>query len=86
MNSILHTLILKQVNSTLQYMLNNFIESYPNSSFLEEVFYCQTKSYFELAKNSIEEKKDLRTKEFIFAFQDFSLTYPNSKYLIELKK
>ena len=68
------------------YAFNNFIESYPNSSFLEEVFYCQTKSYFELAKNSIEEKKDLRTKEFIFAFQDFSLTYPNSKYLIELKK
>ena len=68
------------------YAFNNFIESYPNSGFLEKVFYCQTKSYFELAKNSIEEKKDLRTKEFIFAFQDFSLSYPNSKYLIELKK
>ena len=67
------------------YAFNNFIENYPNSNFLEDVFYCQTKSYFELAKNSVEEKKDLRTKEFIFAYQDFSLTYPNSKYLGELK-
>jgi len=67
------------------YAFNNFIEVYPNSEFLEDVFYCQTKSYFELAKNSIEEKKDLRTKEFIFAYRDFTLTYPNSKYLSELK-
>lgn len=67
------------------YAFNNFIEAYPNSKSLEDVFYCQTKSYFELAKNSIEEKKDLRTKEFIFAYRDFTLTYPNSKYLSELK-
>jgi len=67
------------------YSFNNFIENYPNSKFLEEVFYCQTKSYFELAKNSIDEKKDLRTKEFIFAYRDFTLTYPQSKYLGELK-
>jgi len=67
------------------YAFNYFIENYPNSNFLEDVFYYQTKSYFELAKNSVEEKKDLRTKEFIFAYQDFSLTYPNSKYLGELK-
>ena len=67
------------------YAFNNFIENYPNSKSLEDVFYCQTKSYFELAKNSIEEKKDLRTKEFIFAYRDFILTYPKSKYLGELK-
>ncbi len=67
------------------YAFNNFIETYPNSKFLEDVFYCQTKSYFELAKNSIEEKKVLRTKEFIFAYRDFTLTYPSSKYLSELK-
>ena len=67
------------------YAFNNFIEMYPNSKFLEDVFYFQTKSYFELAKNSVEEKKDLRTKEFIFAYRDFILTYPKSKYLGELK-
>ena len=67
------------------YAFNNFIENYPNSKFLEDVFYSQTKSYFELAKNSVEEKKDLRTKEFIFAYRDFTLTYPESKYLGELK-
>jgi len=67
------------------YSFNNFIESYPNSSFLEKVFYYQTKSFFELAKNSVEEKKELRIKEFIFAFRDFTLTYPESKFITELK-
>jgi len=67
------------------FAFNNFLEKHPNSDLLEDVFYFQTKAYFELAKNSVEEKKELRTKEFIFAYQDFTLTYPDSKYLNELK-
>ena len=67
------------------YAFNSFIEKYPNSSHQEEVLYIQTKAYFELAKNSVEEKKKLRIKEFIFAYQNFILTYPDSKYLKEIK-
>ena len=67
------------------YAFNSFIETYPNSSYQEEVLYIQTKAYFELAKNSVEEKKQLRIKEFIFAYQNFILTYPESNYLKEIK-
>ena len=67
------------------YAFNTFIEKYPNSSHQEEVLYVQTKAYFELAKNSVEEKKKLRIKEFIFAYQNFILTYPDSNYLKEIK-
>ena len=67
------------------YAFNTFIEKYPNSNNLEDVLYIQTKAYYELAKNSIEEKKKFRIKEFIFAYQNFILTYPDSKYLKEIK-
>ena len=67
------------------YAFNSFLEKYPNSSSQEEVLYIQTKAYFELAKNSVEEKKKLRIKEFIFAYQNFILTYPDSNYLKEIK-
>ena len=67
------------------YAFNSFIENYPNSNKLEDVLYIQTKAYFELAINSVEEKKKFRIKEIIFAYQNFILNYPDSKYLKEIK-
>ena len=67
------------------YLFNNFIESYPNSSFLEKVFYYQTKSFFELAKNSVEEK-GITDKRVYICIPRFYLTYPESKFITELKK
>ena len=67
------------------YAFNNFIENYPNSKSLEDVFYCQTKSYFELAKNSIEEKKSKRVKDAIFACDNFLLSFDLGQYNEEVK-
>ena len=41
--------------------------------------------YYFLAKNSVEEKKEKRIKDTIFAFNQFKNTYPNSQYLNESK-
>ena len=51
----------------------------------EEILFLQLKSYYFLAKNSVEEKKDKRIKDTIIAFNQFKNTYPNSQYLNESK-
>ena len=57
----------------------------PNSSFNEEILFLQLKSYYFLAKNSVEEKKDKRIKDTIIAFNQFKNTYPKSKYFNQSK-
>ena len=64
---------------------NFTLQDNPNSSFTEEILFLQLKSYYFLAKNSVEEKKDKRIKDTIFAFNQFKNTYPNSQYLNESK-
>ena len=64
---------------------NFTLQENPNSSFIEEILFLQLKSYYFLAKNSVEEKKDKRIKDTIIAFNQFKNTYPNSQYLNESK-
>lgn len=64
---------------------NFTLQENPNSSFTEEILFLQLKSFYFLAKNSIEEKKDKRIKDTIIAFNQFKNTYPNSQYLNESK-
>ena len=65
------------------YSFNNFIESYPNSSFRKS-FYYQTKSFFELAKNSVEEKKGITDKRVYICIPRFYLNI-SGKFITELK-
>ena len=64
---------------------NFTLQENQNSSFNEEILFLQLKSYYFLAKNIVEEKKDKRIKDTIFAFNQFKNTYPNSQYLNESK-
>ena len=64
---------------------NFTLQENPNSSFAEEILFLQLKSYYFLAKNSVEEKKNKRIKDTIIAFNQFKNTYPNSQYLNESK-
>lgn len=64
---------------------NFTLQENPNSSFNEEILFLQLKSYYFLAKNSVEEKKDKRIKDTIIAFNQFRNTYPKSQYLNESK-
>jgi len=64
---------------------NSTLQENPNSTFNEEILFLQLKSYYFLAKNSVEEKKEKRIKDTIIAFNQFKNIYPNSQYLSESK-
>lgn len=65
---------------------NLFLQDYPTSVFTEEILFLQLQSYFLLAENSVEDKKEKRIKDTIIAFNQFKNTYPESKFLTEAKK
>jgi len=83
-------------NSKLYYTTENYkaaihsfnlaLQEHQNSVFKEEILFLQLKSYFLLAQNSVEEKKDKRIKDTIIAFNQFKNSYPESQYLHESKK
>ena len=54
-------------------------------SFLYELSFIQLKAYYELGKNSVEEKKEQRIKEAIFACDNFLLAFPSGNYKEEAK-
>jgi outer membrane protein assembly factor BamD len=64
--------------------LPNVIKDYPETPYKEELDYLTTKSYFLLAKGSIESKQEERYKEYFTAFDNFKDEYPDSKYINEL--
>ena len=84
----------KQYFSTGKYKaaihaIDYFLEDYPETDLREEISFIQVKSYFELGKNSIDEKKLQRIKEAIFACNNFLLAFvdgPYNKEVIEINK
>ena len=64
---------------------NVALQDISNSHFIEEILFLQLKSHYHLAKNSVEEKKEKRIKDTVFAFNQFKNTYPKSQYLNESK-
>ena len=83
-------------NAKLYYTTQNYkaaihafnlaLQDYQNSVFKEEILFLQLKSYFLLAQNSVEEKKEKRIKDTIIAFNQFKNTYSKSEYLQESKR
>ena len=63
--------------------LNNFQEEYPLSVYSEQVKLKILKSYYYLAINSVEEKKEERFDEGIEAYYDFIDNFASGKYVNE---
>lgn len=60
---------------------NNHIKDFPDSKHIEELQYLVIKSYYLLALNSIESKKQERFKAAVDTYIKFVDTYPNGTYL-----
>ena len=69
--------------------LNNFINEYPSSSFVEEALYAKMRAQYDLADNSLEvvikeeeiiKLKENRFKDVLNFYLDFLDKYPNSEY------
>jgi len=67
------------------YAVDNFLNSFPETSLLERLSLIQIKSHYELAKNSIDQKKQQRIKDAIFACDNFLLTFPSGHYNEEIQ-
>jgi outer membrane protein assembly factor BamD len=66
--------------------LQNVIKDFPEIPQKEELDYLTVKSYYLLAHNSIDDKKDKRYQDAFASLQNYTSEYPQSKYLNELKK
>lgn len=66
--------------------LNNFQEEYPLSNYSEETKLLVLKSYYYLATNSIDEKKEERFDEGIEAYYDFIDNFASGKYVNEAEE
>ena len=58
------------------YAIDDFLIRFPETTFLEDISFIQIQAYYELGKNSVEEKKEQRIKEAIFACDNFLLAFP----------
>lgn len=59
---------------------NNTLNDFPDTQYREEAMYFRLRSAYELAKNSIEEKKLQRFIESKTAYSDFIGSYPESDF------
>jgi outer membrane protein assembly factor BamD len=62
------------------------MNSYPYSKFREEFMYYTFKSRYELAKKSVDEKKDLRYRDVADEYFSYKNDYPTGKYSKEIQK
>ena len=65
---------------------NNTLNEFPDTKRKEEIYYYQFLASFELAKNSVEEKKLQRLKEAAVVYSALKRAYPESKYMEEASK
>ena len=57
-----------------------FIQDYPKSEYLEEIYYILVKNSYSLSKNSIESKKMERIEDTFERYRTFVELFPESKY------
>lgn len=65
--------------------LERTLKEYPDSRYKQEMIYLQIKSGYELASNSISEKKSTRYDDTIESCSKFVRLYPQSKWLREVE-
>ena len=63
--------------------LSNILKDFPDTQHKEEILFLVVKSYYNYAKQSIEEKQRDRHSGVILAYKDFSAQYPQSKFTAE---
>ena len=64
----------------------NAIQSYPYSKYREEFMYYMFKSKYEMAVQSVEEKKDLRYRDVADEYFAYANEFPEGKYIKDIKK
>jgi len=64
----------------------NAIRSYPFSKYREDFMYYMFKSKYEMAVQSVEEKKEFRYRDVIDEYFAYSNEFPNGKYIKEIKR
>jgi outer membrane protein assembly factor BamD len=64
----------------------NAIRSYPFSKHREELMYYMFKSKYEMAVQSVEEKKEFRYRDVVDEYFSYANEFSEGKYLKELKK
>ncbi|MDG1849325.1 MAG: outer membrane protein assembly factor BamD, partial [Flavobacteriales bacterium] len=83
-------------NAKLYYTTENYksaihafnlaLQESQNSIFNEEILFLQLKSFYLLAENSVEHKKEKRIKDTVIAFNQFKNAYPKSEWMQESKR
>lgn len=64
----------------------NALRSYPYTKYREELMYYIFKSRYEIAVNSVEEKKDFRYRDVIDEYYSYLNEFPEGNYMKEIKK
>jgi outer membrane protein assembly factor BamD len=64
----------------------NAIRSYPYSVLREDFMYYTFKSKYEMAVQSVEDKKEFRYRDVVDEYFSYANEYPEGKYLKEIKK
>jgi len=67
------------------YSIDDFFNRFPETGFLYDLSFIQVQAFYELGKNSVDEKKKQRIKEAIFACDNFLLAFPSANYIEEVK-
>lgn len=66
--------------------LDNFIDNFPDSKYLERAYYLVIVAEYKLAEQSIYSKQLDRYKEVVEHYKEFVDKYPNSNYLHDAEK
>ena len=64
----------------------NAIRTYPYSKYREDFMYYMFKSKYEMAIQSVEEKKEFRYRDVIDEYYSYINEFPEGKYVKEIKK
>ncbi|MCL1936937.1 MAG: outer membrane protein assembly factor BamD [Candidatus Azobacteroides sp.] len=64
----------------------NAMRAYPFSKYREDFMYYMFKAKYELAIQSVEEKKDFRYRDVVDEYYSYINDYPEGKYVKEIKK
>ena len=64
----------------------NAIRTYPYSKYREEFMYYMFKSKYEMAMQSVDEKKEFRYRDVVDEYYSYANEYPEGKYIKEIKR
>ena len=83
-----HSIILFSGGNYLSCVITaqNAIRSYPYSKYREDYMYYMFKSKYEMAIQSVEEKKEFRYRDVVDEYFSYANEFPEGKYIREIKK